>query len=475
MSTSPNNEPHCSPMVQSKTETQVPELEDDNRLQSVQQSSLADLHPPCIASLVPIEIWCKIFGLATHIPGAYDIDDYAAIAAFARDTDGICISNRFKATMDTKLACSLVCKYWNAIIQRFLFEYIRIRSGAQACAVAEALAKIPQGEDAKDGPGKWTIRVDLALEGVHSWSSSHDEAMSRIFGCCRNLVCFSTVFSSGTFPDRPKENGLPTEVIQYLWPGQNPRLKRLEILFSGWGVLPGIEAAFGNSLEVLWIDTPRYTLRKWEGRLLFPKVRTLIATPCCGALLHQLQLPNIRACVVEDEESPISFIPNTRLVEYVSLSDSRAVFCGFDAWQNLATLSVEMEALISFDITKDFQLPSLECILIHGMEFWDLCQTIARENNDLYSNGPISRIQGNLTRIVARSSCPNLRWAKIFRPVHALRYRQSVADEGREFWTNWVRTCNAHGIRLGVSDGGAEWSGDEWKEVTHDEISVNYN
>ena len=199
---------------------------------------------PFQPTTIPVEIWSKIFSMAVYIPGAYDIQDYSAILAFTRDTHGICLQDVFWQSMRTKLACSRVCKYWNAISQPFLFQYLRIESGKQACAIANALEQAPQGTDEKGG-GKWTLRVDLALEGEHVWELVHDEAMGKIFRHCENLVCFSDAFSKWCIGSQASER-----IIRRL--AGNSKFKRLEMK-NFHNTLSVIEKTFGDTLEVLWL------------------------------------------------------------------------------------------------------------------------------------------------------------------------------------------------------------------------------
>ncbi|KIM48726.1 hypothetical protein M413DRAFT_84482 [Hebeloma cylindrosporum] len=229
--------PPCSYEENTHNQGTIPETEEKGSLVKVPE--------------LPAEIWTKVFAFATRIPGALDIEDSSAIAGFTRDHPGICIDNRYRAAMRIKTAANLVCKYWKNIMQRHLFEYIRITSGAQACLAAEALRKAP------GSLGQKTLRIDIALEGVHAWKTTHAKALFQIFESCPNLVCFSTAFST-------VEPGVYTHESLFEILACHRHLKRVEVNIDHLGTMMALERVLGDRLQCPLAHSPHPTSRATE-------------------------------------------------------------------------------------------------------------------------------------------------------------------------------------------------------------------
>ncbi|PPQ87988.1 hypothetical protein CVT25_001067 [Psilocybe cyanescens] len=416
------------------------------------------------APILPVEIWTKIFAFATHIPGSFEVNNYAAIAAFTRDRHGICLGNRYKETMQTKLSFSLVCKYWNGIAQQFIFEYLRIRTGDEACHIATMLERMSRQAGFREGPGRWTIRIDLVLEGVHEWLPKHARAMSRIFKHCPNLVCFSSAFST----DDPWTYGLQ-KMMRHL--AQNPRLTRLEIKIDH-RVIPIIEEVFGNRLEVLWLIPCRrlLSLDYLKMRFVLPNIRALIATAGCERYINMIELPNLRACVLGQITIGLLPLIDRRLVEYCSVSDAREVFTDLNDWPSLTILSVNVGtlAILKTPWQEHLRHEHLECVIIEDIDCMRRQMLMMKIGTRM---GLFSQLDENLTRLLSPHIFPHLRCVKIFLSVQGRKNTSSLlSDEEELIWHTWLKACNDRGIRIEVSAGAMEWTGDQWKEYAHEEV-----
>lgn len=402
---------------------------------------------------LPVEIWSRIFEFATFIPGCMDIDDYPAIAAFTRDHHGICLSNRFKTSMQSKGSFSLVCKYWNAIVQPLRFQHLQITSGEHACVIARILEDMKSGQKDQEGPGKWTLRIDLVLEGVHVWSSRHTRAMSRIFKRCRNLLCFSAALSV----DDARTLGL-SAIIQEL--GLNPKLKRMEVQLDD-GVLQAINKFLGDQLQVLWLmpyNASTYPPIPTQ-KIFMPNLRALIATSDSMEHIDGFDLPNLRACILDwgIVDHPVV---NKNIVEYLSVSRIN----DWNLWPNLTTISVSTRVLFlqKYRLQRTLQHSKIECIIFEGIDF---------KRRKLPDGSMHSQLEENLMIWLSPYQFPKLRCIKIRLPIMNGTHRtQWLPEEEKPFWCAWFHACRSCGVQIEVSEGAMEWTEDHWTRYYHEEV-----
>ncbi|KAH9846417.1 hypothetical protein C2E23DRAFT_578926 [Lenzites betulinus] len=118
----------------------------------------------------------------------------SAIIAFARDKFGISTHRRHREATNLMLAASRVCKTWAPLATEFLFKYLVIKSGDHAISIAAAMELYEKNRPTYRPAGHWTVRLELALEGVHRWHNPHSAALERILACCPNITVFSTAF-----------------------------------------------------------------------------------------------------------------------------------------------------------------------------------------------------------------------------------------------------------------------------------------
>jgi len=408
---------------------------------------------------LPAEIWTKIFAFATRIPGAFDLEDTYAIAGFTRDHHGICINNRYQAAMRTKRAATLVCKYWNNIIQRLLFEYIRIKSGAQARLAAKALRNAPRNL------GEKTLRIDIALEGVHARKKSYTKAIFQIFESCPNFVCFSTAFSV----DEPS---VYTHEALFEALACHRHLKRMEIKTVHPGTMAALERVLGDRLQVLWL-VPHHGLplisKVPEGQEYhFPKLQTLVTLRNCEYFTRHFEAPNLRACIMERSE--LSTLPSCDKgkIKYVCMRPERAVIAHLQQWSSLQTFYIHYEELAHQVISwpTGFQHLELQCIVIEDVNFgWRVrgskVVVVSRASS-------FDHLQENLLHLISQEQFPRLRCVRFSLPLQS---SSSVfQNEARCIWRIWLEECRYRKIRIEVSQGHEELTADYWTEVTHQEM-----
>ncbi|KAH9484371.1 hypothetical protein JR316_0003852 [Psilocybe cubensis] len=427
-------------------------------------TAVIDPRQPRYAPILPVEIWEKIFAFATHIPGCFEVDDdYAAIAAFTRDRHGICLSNRYREAMQAKLAFCLVCKYWSRVAQPIIFEHLRIRAGEDASLIADTLKRLSPQKDCREGPGRWTIRIDLVLEGVHAWLPEHTIAMSRIFKHCPNLASFSSAFST----DEPWTYELP-KILRRL--SQNSRLTRLEVK-ADHCILPIIEETLGNRLEILWLVPCRclLSLDRLKTRIVLPNIRALIATAGCETYISRIELPSLRACILGLATMGFPLI-NRSLVQYCSISNSWGVFANLNDWPSLTTLSVNIGELANLKTSweRHIRHEHLECIMIENIDHMrrqmlmmklDACTELLMQLDEM------------LTSLLSPYNFPHLKCVKIFLSVQGRSNTAPILlEEEESLWYTWLNACNDRGVRIEVSGGAMEWTGDEWTDYSPDEV-----
>ncbi|KAF9479306.1 hypothetical protein BDN70DRAFT_878981 [Pholiota conissans] len=393
---------------------------------------------------LPIEVWSIIVDLATYVPGAYDVEDYSAIAAFTCDNRGICARSRFESSLKTKIALSLVCKGLNSIMHHSLFEHLRITSGKKAIAIASVLK---QRKDA----GSRTRRIDLALEGKHEWTDKHTAAMISIFQNCPNLVCFSTAFYD---PDPW------VYFILYLVHAlsYHKSLKRLEIKAQK-DVMRNIEGCL-RYLEVLWVLPKEETARRGMSsiqRFVLPQLRVLsIGSDNYTDEIWCVEVPNLRACIMGQNNKSMMLHMPMEHIEFLWAFDASIVVSYLGVLSSLKTLSIKYTELATqkFLWPKDVQLPSLQCIIIEEVA-----------SNFRHISG-IENLEENLERFTSPDLFPNLQRVKI----HLSFSKDNLEGTEPAIRLMWLKSCVERGLQIEMLQGNMERSADEWKALSRDRM-----
>ncbi|KAI0636720.1 hypothetical protein C8Q77DRAFT_1051053 [Trametes polyzona] len=248
---------------------------------------------------LPPETWVNVFSYATYIPGALSHEDGPSFVAFSRDKYGISVHRRHREATDFALAASRVCKAWSSLAMEFLLQYILIRSGDHAVEVAAALTQLRSLSGNHSTPGRWTVRLELALEGVHRWDDAHSAALTRILALCPNLAVFSTAFSTADaslYQDRRFLRSMRDI-------GMYPNLKRLELKGDG-GLLDAVLPLLAPSLRALWLlPSRRTTQNRFLRPIHFPVIHSFVVSEGFGWGVSPppWPMPSLRTLCMEDE------------------------------------------------------------------------------------------------------------------------------------------------------------------------------
>ena len=398
--------------------------------------------------VLPPEIWLYVFALASYIPGAFDTRCPNAITAFTYDPYGICVHNRFSTVMNTKLALSRVCRCWNVLARQVLFQYIIIRDGKHALAIADALKDCAGSNKL----GLSTIRLEIALEGVHIWTEEHTCAVLRIFESCPNLVCFSTAFSTAD-PSVFQSTRL-INALRF-----HESLKRVELKTDAEIIEALAEAV--PSVQVLWLwPCRRQHTAVVQRTLRFPNLHTLISEYEGGTYMRGLTLPALRAIRIPHELHMPSL--HVEDVEFLDVRNLNSLLPTIHCWANLKTMTIRC-----FELTKDVYpwsecIPntSVECIIIDGLQRDQSTRWTIGDHITLDATPKV--LSTNLFQLI--STFLGLRSIRFLIPCQATDWIFHREDM-RRIWEKWLEKCDALMIILEVSQGSEEISADEYQVI----------
>ena len=407
---------------------------------------------------LPPEIWQKIFRYAVQLPGAFSHTDVDGFIAFTRDQYGICAQTRFKAVMSTKLALSSVCPTWNALMMRHMFEYILLESGLQALRVADAFARHASTAWDKYScrPARWTTRLEIALDGAHTWTQEHSLALAYIIKSCPNLISFSTAFCS---EDPPILDNL--SVISAL---AESSVKRVE-LKTDLPSLKVITTALSQSLEMVWLLPSRRASEDhdpWACHL--PNLHTFVSHFQFGRVLDHLELPSLDTLIISDTCDRASMISKGgRHLQYLSVSDVAITLPLLPMCQNLLTLAINFHevTLRNFALLfKNVILSKVQRLVIEGNSDTDLSWWFtakpARHTECL---------RKNLASFASAETFPNLRNVQLVLPLSMERisHDPSARCNWWSIWSSWFISCNTRGITVETAYRSQQWSANQWQ------------
>ncbi|KAI6017647.1 hypothetical protein BKA83DRAFT_4321969 [Pisolithus microcarpus] len=156
--------------------------------------------PPCF----PVEVWQKIFELATDVP-------CTLVPELYEKSD--CIPDQhsaLEASLATKRSLVLVCKQWQYMAMCYLYRIVLIRTGLNLLALDHTLQNYAAGNGSFVGtrsPGHWTRRLDITLDlSDESKCEELDRCVKRLADVIRSLpkleiVSFAIPASLGLEPD----------------------------------------------------------------------------------------------------------------------------------------------------------------------------------------------------------------------------------------------------------------------------------
>ena len=356
--------------------------------------------------------------------------------------------------MNTKLALSRVCRCWNVLARQVLFQYIIIRDGKHALAISDALKDCAGSNKL----GLSTIRLEIALEGVHIWTEEHTYAVLRIFESCPNLVCFSTAFSTAD-PSVFQS----TRLIHALRSHQS--LKRVE-LKTDTEIIEALAEAV-PSVQVLWLlPCRRQHTAVVQRTLTFPNLHTLISEYEGGTYMRGLTLPALRAIKIPHELHMPSLVLED--VEFLDVHNFSRILPTIHRWANLKTMTIR-----NFELTNDVYpwsecIPntSVECIIIEWIQGSQSASRLMQWAIDDLSplETMLKALSTNLLQLI--STFLGLRSLRFLIPCQTTIL--TFPDEDlRQIWGKWLEKCDALMIILEVSQGLEKISADEYQVIDH--------
>jgi hypothetical protein len=396
------------------------------------------------------ELWLRIFAYATWIPGALEISDHQAISAFFRDTYGITTHKRFEEALQLKLSAALVCKQWYRLITQALFEYIIIRSDKQILKVATVLENktLWNGDH---GPGWWTIRLELALQGSHLWTIKDCRALSRIFNHCPNLKIISTAFCSLHMSYSSYTSFISALTVNQL------QIRRLEIK-GEISTINAIISKYCASLEVLCLPDTTY------GRMAAPTLVDLqlpkLHMFSCSSSLPSIfsaksTIPSLKWLLVNNNIGLDIFLEvyGTRL-HHLSLPAgvTRSLSSILCACPSIQSLSIGFVHILLPSFTKLVPQPHIHVIYFE------------------YSRGlqaaPYFNIRSNiladsLAVLVSLDIFPSLECIRFFLPCAGFE-ASYVPPLFLDIWVSWLFQCSTRGISVQASQGADLQTANVW-------------
>lgn len=131
-------------------------VEVSDALCSLKHSSNTSLHSQGMPSLPP-ELWDAILRFATELPGSFDTAYQSPVDhpwTFDQDNATNSFKQRHAPIFDTKRNIVLVCRVWNALATRYLYETIVIKDKDAVVLLARTLKH--------GGFGRYIIRLEIA-------------------------------------------------------------------------------------------------------------------------------------------------------------------------------------------------------------------------------------------------------------------------------------------------------------------------
>ncbi|KAI0723950.1 hypothetical protein C8T65DRAFT_723994 [Cerioporus squamosus] len=408
------------------------------------------------SSNIPPELWLEVFSYATQIPGAYTHTDQQAFYAFAMDTHGISVHRRHREATDTMLVASRVCKAWVPVAAGFLVKYLVVKSGDHAVEIAAALERHVSRARGGSCLGDRTVRLELALDGVHVWTEAHTIAFGRIIAACRNLTVLSTVFSTGDCP--LVHNATLVRALEL--GGLPSTLRRLELSGDSM-IFESILPRISNALDALWIrPTGNAQLANVSsgGPLEFPRLRSLVVTDDgVGIPPEDWNTPQLKPFTTRTYLEAHGSILKT--LDAIQLPRMHLRFC-----PNLVDCTVPISLLETLFVSVPIP-PSLRCLTfdraceVHAA--WIEPRSIARFSlamRDEQENGRLPPLES------IRFLLPIAKWT--------VERNQEAARSEVPFWQYAVehlrQGCQPLGIALEASVGADEHTANIWQPLSYE-------
>lgn len=292
-------------------------------------------------SALPYELWYRIFRLATEFPGALNLDPIASPPDRDRlwledyDTSVRKFFGLHSSVLNTKKAIVKVCRLWNEVGKKYLYEIIVLRDRDTATLLAKTVSQT--------GLGKHVLRLDVAVN-VHErpfmgdpeltdYHFRYNSPLHEIFMRCPNLSIITVENLLWAIPPPSSTDVVESDdVVEWF-----PSLKRLS--WSG-----NVERTVAASVA-----------QKWASRMA-PRLEVLCLSGYpndsvwCG-----VSLPCVHTALVHPDKS------------VVQGSDSDLLLCA----PRLRMLACESFASVSCIVPIEPHLDSLSVILLPSQDSMD--------------------------------------------------------------------------------------------------------
>ncbi|KIK17874.1 hypothetical protein PISMIDRAFT_211033 [Pisolithus microcarpus 441] len=415
-------------------------------------------HPPCF----PVELWQKIFELATHVP-------YTLVPELYEKSD--CIRDQhsaLEASLVTKRSLVLVCKQWQYMAMRYFYCIVLIRTGLDLLALDRALRNYATGNGGCVGtrsPGQWTRRLDITLDlSDESECEELDRCVMRLADVIKSLpkleiVSFAIPDSLGPEPDSVI---MPFRVLDALRRSANS----LRILdWSGDDFFPQV-----HQLEELLRDLPYLRVLRcrqlvWANGILPSSILSSLTTLAVEDLVERVGHPGEgdlhEACVSLKEfiyYGVYRQFPRGLLIRYGKYLTTVKLYGTDSRWfrealdplhehcPNLDRLIFCHSSLSSYDITplQTWSFPRISYlgVKIEDLDFSDLLRFLEHLRNKV----PTLRVFQIICPRVVEELLKERLWASALADLNEIPFRVED-DRGNLLSDRFLESPSGHAIR----------------------------
>ncbi|KLO18621.1 hypothetical protein SCHPADRAFT_993501 [Schizopora paradoxa] len=412
---------------------------------------------------LPLELWLEVFSFACYVPGILDIANPRAIEAYSSDSNGIVLDNLISVAMKTKRAIGSVCRSWWWCIQPFMFEHIRIKSGAHALVVARRLEEVNERGTESCHPGRWVKRVEIHSSDQY-WDEERSDAMVRILDNAPNVSVFSDLFCcspSSILDHEPLLRKLAERCA-------HGSLRRLE-WYSGSPsslnrLLHNMEA-----LEVLLIGRG-FISSDFDSQINLPHLTTIVAGEYANSCRFQdVQCPSLKSLVVHRSVMPHSKFDIRSHFEIDGKVEHMRL--NFEDWRTNYVPLENFNALtsLSFDFGRRFTASNIKELthqLIERLEFANFAP------HERYSRATWNCLREFMFGLLDKRALPSLSSIGFLVPERFLSHGQSLGScrDLDEFWEPWMKACKSRNIQVDMSLGIEAQVGGIWRTFDIDHV-----
>jgi hypothetical protein len=414
--------------------------------------------PSCLH--LPPEIWLEVFGHATWIPGALNVDDHEAITAYSSDEHAVCLQAAYNSAVETMQSIRLVCAGWLSIAAPLTLQYCMIRSGRQATRLESLLKAYAIAHPDQRSYGWYTKRLEIFLEGAHEWDILHTNTIIRILDHCPNLQIFSSahctvegdIFNGSKLAARLAER----------------RLLRLEMRADHSLIL----AAIGGYLRVLCITASKRISPAFKDiQLSLPALRLVILSHCdtpLVTLMKEWNMPDLTAFAIASPSA--EGLPNIDSIicgiRHLALPSALSILPAMRSCHLLVSLDISLNrsALVPFGrVGLQIALRQLtirNCVDFSRPATWYNNSQNARQH--LY-------LRDCLNSVVSQRTFPALECIRLVLPAaHGWLPPDRLGDVPSaltDVWAPWFEECRELNIGVLAARGAEQAVADVWEPL----------